>query len=353
MMDIDLIFKIILIIIYSLFSILRVYFSRKARKTHKDSSIKENKIRLTFLQSYIIITVILFFLFVFLPEWFVWGTIPNYPEGIRWFGVGLGVLSLIFFTIVHIFLGTNFSYTLRLSEEHQLITSGPYRFIRHPMYSAFILLHISIFLVTKNWFFGIIWIGGLLIVIALRISKEEEMLIGRFGKDYENYIKRTGSLFFPVFKFMRKETRNTIINGYWSYHALSDISNQEINQNDIIKSLQPVLQNYIQEPHQTINFIFEKKSDKKNSDVGNILPHEFVTEEEISNHNFNSLMINTNGLLLGHELSISIQEKSTNTKGIYLRIIAKGKKEFVKKIKNYYEGLMHDSTSYDVLFFGP
>ena len=71
------------------------------------------------------------------------------------------------------------------------------------MYTAFILLHTAVFLITANWFFGIIWIGGLTIILILRIWHEEKLLVDTFGEDYENYKKSTGLLLPNLIKIIR------------------------------------------------------------------------------------------------------------------------------------------------------
>ena len=188
----------------------------------KSADVKESKIRLSLLQIYIGITVILFFLYIFWPHWFDnWSKINFYLIWLSWVGVAMGFLSLVYFIRVHIFLGKYFSYTLKILDDHVLITNGPYRFIRHPMYLAFLILHSAVFLVIGNWFFGIIWIGGLSLVLILRIPKEEEMLIDAFGEDYIEYRDRTGLLWPPIFKLLNKNSRDKIRNALWTFKAMN------------------------------------------------------------------------------------------------------------------------------------
>ena len=94
----------------------------------------------------------------------------------------------------HADLGTNWSVTLETRENHQLVTEGIYRHVRHPMYLAFLLYSLGQVLVIPNWvvgpFFGAVY--GLL--IALRVGPEERMLLDEFDKDYEAYMTRTKRL---------------------------------------------------------------------------------------------------------------------------------------------------------------
>ncbi|NHJ84423.1 MAG: isoprenylcysteine carboxylmethyltransferase family protein [Asgard group archaeon] len=325
-MDYELFFKINLIVLYSIFTIIRIHFSIKARKANSRFNIQESKIRLSILQIYIAITVILFFMYVFISKWFDWGLIPFYPLALRFVGLGLGIGSLIFFYIVHFYLGRNFSYTLRLRDNHTLVTSGPYRFIRHPMYSAFILFHTSFFLITQNWFFGIVWIGGLIIILLLRVNKEEEMLIEVFGDKYSDYKKRTGSLFFPIFKLMKSDRRNHIINKEWNYEALDTALSFDKIEKSILVWLKPLLNEYI-EDDKTLEII-------KISNQG----------EKIS------IIIQTIGLIEDHNFTLS---KFTDNGLDLLKIEASGQKNFVRRIKNSYESNASDLSYYIVLSFGP
>jgi protein-S-isoprenylcysteine O-methyltransferase Ste14 len=145
-----------------------------------------------------------------MPIWFDWSRIPNYPRGLQWTGSVLGISSIALFIFVHIHLGKNFSSKLAIYEDHKLIKTGPYKFVRHPMYTAFIMLHNAIFLITANWFFGIIWIGGITILILLRVRREEKMLISVFGEEYESYIDNTGSLLPNLIKIMKRRKREKI-----------------------------------------------------------------------------------------------------------------------------------------------
>ena len=71
------------------------------------------------------------------------------------------------------------------------ITTGPYRWVRHPLYTLAALLGVANFLAAANWFFFVMG-GAIFLLLAIRTRKEEENLIARFGDDYRNYMQRTG-----------------------------------------------------------------------------------------------------------------------------------------------------------------
>ncbi len=81
---------------------------------------------------------------------------------------------------------------MKIRAEHQLIEEGPYRRVRHPMYTAFILLGLGFFLLSWNWLIGGAWLAPSVLVITRRIPQEEAMMAEQFGEDYEEYKARTG-----------------------------------------------------------------------------------------------------------------------------------------------------------------
>ncbi len=119
----------------------------------------------------------------------------NLPSVIRWVGLIVYGVNLIFFVWCHRSLGKNWSSVLEIREDHKLIQKGPYKRIRHPMYTYFWLLIISQGLILNN---SIVLIYGILawgFLYFLRVRKEEEMMIEEFGDEYQKYMKKTGRLF--------------------------------------------------------------------------------------------------------------------------------------------------------------
>ena len=94
----------------------------------------------------------------------------------------------------HADLGTNWSITLQVRENHRLVTSGVYARVRHPMYSALFLLAAAQALVLPNWIAGPAYLAGFGLLYVLRVNAEERMMRDRFGAEYEAYMRRSGRL---------------------------------------------------------------------------------------------------------------------------------------------------------------
>jgi len=108
---------------------------------------------------------------------------------------GAGVLCLVaglwWFQRSHSDLGTYWSVTLELRENHRLITQGVYRYVRHPMYAALFLYAIGQALVVPNWVVGPSYFVAIGILFAFRIRAEERMMLETFGDEYAAYVART------------------------------------------------------------------------------------------------------------------------------------------------------------------
>jgi protein-S-isoprenylcysteine O-methyltransferase Ste14 len=141
------------------------------------------------------------FLFIFHPALVPWAYLPL-PGWLRWTGGGLGLAAVLVIGLVHVELGRNFSPTLRLRPGHTLVTTGLYRWARHPMYTAYFLLFAGGFLLSANWVIGVTGMGIISTHMTVRVRREEALLVGRFGEVYMDYAART-SRFLPLPRFLR------------------------------------------------------------------------------------------------------------------------------------------------------
>ena len=124
------------------------------------------------------------------PAWMAWSKI-GLPEWVRWLGVGLGTLTVLGIYWLFSSIGSGITPTSVTRKQHQLVTSGPYRWIRHPLYTFGSSLFIAFGMMADNWFIGLLGILAF-IAMASRTPKEEANLIAKFGDEYREYMKQTG-----------------------------------------------------------------------------------------------------------------------------------------------------------------
>lgn len=125
-----------------------------------------------------------------------WAELPI-PVWLRLVGAGLAILTVLLFVWVHHALGKNWSLAVVIKEDHVLVTGGPYRWVRHPMYTTFFVWGLGFSLLSANWTVGIAFLG-LCIVAAARTGKEEAALTEAFGDQYHAYMQRTGRFLPPL-----------------------------------------------------------------------------------------------------------------------------------------------------------
>jgi len=129
--------------------------------------------------------------YAFFPSFLAWAAF-SLPPWMRWSGAGITWVALLLLAAVQWSLGRNFNTTLHLRQEHTLVTSGPYHWVRHPMYTALFLLGAGFLLLTANWVVGVPLIVALPILVVVRVGKEEAMMVEQFGAEYRAYMRRTG-----------------------------------------------------------------------------------------------------------------------------------------------------------------
>lgn len=116
------------------------------------------------------------------------------PEPLRWAGLALVVLGVAFALWAIATLGRHYDLELEVHRDHELVRSGPYRFVRHPIYTGLGLHFAGACLATGN----LLLIAGTLLVtypaLYLRAKTEERLLRERFGAAYDEYARQVGML---------------------------------------------------------------------------------------------------------------------------------------------------------------
>lgn len=116
------------------------------------------------------------------------------PVWLRWLGVAVALAGFGLMQWAQNSLGKNWSDTPVQLKEHSLTRSGPYRWVRHPIYTAFLLILSAPLFVSANWLIGLSWMLMTYIDVSARIKAEEAMLQKEFGQSFASYKEKTGRL---------------------------------------------------------------------------------------------------------------------------------------------------------------
>jgi protein-S-isoprenylcysteine O-methyltransferase Ste14 len=112
---------------------------------------------------------------------------------VRFIGLALYGLGMALTNWAQVRLGRQFSVDVTIQENHQLVTDGPYRRLRHPRYLGILLFTIGIALVFRSWL-GLILVAVLIGVLLWRIYDEEALMHAEFGEEWEAYCRTTKRL---------------------------------------------------------------------------------------------------------------------------------------------------------------
>ena len=125
-----------------------------------------------------------------------------YPLGLRWLplswswyflGVALVVVGLALSAWARWHLGSNWSGVISLKQGHDLVRSGPYRLLRHPIYAGLLLAMLGSAIAWGDWR-GVLAFALAVVAIVPRIGAEDALMAKTFGETYLDYRRRTAAI---------------------------------------------------------------------------------------------------------------------------------------------------------------
>lgn len=179
------------------FAAVRIGYLRLAARSRGKTEYREGQVFVGFRTVAAAVLVVSVLGYMLRPDLFSWAEIAV-PEWLRWVGAVMGIAGVALLVWVHRALGSNFSTTLHLREKHTLVTNGPYRRVRHPMYTVFYIYFTGVLLLTGNWFIGGVPLLAVTLIVATRLKKEEAAMLEKFGEQYREYMMRSGRFVPPL-----------------------------------------------------------------------------------------------------------------------------------------------------------
>ena len=119
--------------------------------------------------------------------------LPKTPE-LAISAIVITILGMALAFWARVYLGRNWSSAPTIKQQHQLIRSGPYRFVRHPIYSGLLLAMAGTFLANGK-VRGAVAVVLMWLAWSIKSRMEEVFMTRTFGAEYEEYRRTTGALF--------------------------------------------------------------------------------------------------------------------------------------------------------------
>jgi protein-S-isoprenylcysteine O-methyltransferase Ste14 len=116
-----------------------------------------------------------------------------YAEWTFWVGAALTVAGLVFSVLARRTIGRNWSGIVTVKADHELITTGPYAIVRHPIYTGLLLAFVGSAIACGEWR-GVLAVALALSSLWRKLRLEERWMREQFGEAYESYSRRVRAL---------------------------------------------------------------------------------------------------------------------------------------------------------------
>jgi protein-S-isoprenylcysteine O-methyltransferase Ste14 len=190
-MDSENIYRIVALLLLAGGMSISIYYRSQANRSGDDiDPSQEGPLILTLRRLFGLSLWISALVYLINPSWMAWSSLAL-PVWVRWSGGGLLAMSIPLTYWVFSSLGKNVTPTVVTRREHSLVTHGPYRWVRHPLYSVGFMAFAGLSLLAANWFIPLA-LALTYVTLVLRTPIEEERLIEKFGDQYRDYKRRTG-----------------------------------------------------------------------------------------------------------------------------------------------------------------
>jgi len=185
------IFHTLFVISFLSFMGIRAYYHRRAAREGGRMNVRDSRASIILRLLFGIPLAGLIVAYLIRPEILGWAEVA-FPIWVYSVGAALVIISFPLLIWTHRSLGANFNTILGTRDRRTLVTHGPYRWVRHPMYSGLFLFLFGTLLLTGNLMIGGFLLVGFLVTVGTRVAKEESILEEAYGEEYRAYKGRTG-----------------------------------------------------------------------------------------------------------------------------------------------------------------
>jgi protein-S-isoprenylcysteine O-methyltransferase Ste14 len=190
----EIIFRALFILAFIAMMAIRFYYQSKVLREKREIEIREGSISLIAGSIAALTTIVFGVEYIFFPGVFSFAYLLSYPDWVRWLGGFALAVGIALLGVSHHHLGKSFHSLVVSKEDQLLVETGPYRWIRHPIYAAYLINYIGGGLLSSNWVLTVVPVIMFALMVIMRMGKEEKVMEEKFGQKYIAYKERTGRL---------------------------------------------------------------------------------------------------------------------------------------------------------------
>lgn len=183
-------FRVVTLLLLSAALGISIYYRHRAEKEGGKLDTEHGGALLAVLRLAGLAAFVPLILYIVNPAWVDWARFPA-PEWLRWLAMGIAVAMIPGIYWLFSTLGNNISPRETTRAGQQLIVTGPYKYIRHPLYTFGGLFVVALSVGVAMWWTLLLFGVGFVLLLT-RTPREEANLIALFGDQYREYMARTG-----------------------------------------------------------------------------------------------------------------------------------------------------------------
>jgi protein-S-isoprenylcysteine O-methyltransferase Ste14 len=138
------------------------------------------------------VSIYLMFFAGLMGGWWQRHLVPPSPM-LQWAGAAVTAVGFGISIWARSVLGGNWSGTVTVKVEHELIRKGPYRWVRHPIYTGLMVAMIGTAMARDRWR-GVVAVAVMWVALTVKRLKEERFMRQTFGAQYDEYKRSTGAI---------------------------------------------------------------------------------------------------------------------------------------------------------------
>jgi protein-S-isoprenylcysteine O-methyltransferase Ste14 len=192
--DREKVFRTLFALAFVAMVVIRAIHQSRVLRNEREIEVREGRLSLIAGSVAALTTIVFGAEYLFSPGSFSFAYVLHYPDWVRWLGGLVLAVGIALLGFSHHHLGRSFHSLVVSKEDQVLVQTGPYRWIRHPIYTSYLMNYLGGGLLAGNLILTLVPVTMYAVLVAARVGEEEEVMREKFGQAYSEYQDRTGRL---------------------------------------------------------------------------------------------------------------------------------------------------------------